>query len=399
MSKDSTQNSSNNPIRSKRLQVVIASFVLLVAISIFVIYQVTKTDVILKANGETKEISTHAETVKDVLKEQDITVSKYDKVSPPLNAQIKDDMNIEYKKAAEIVISVDGKQSTVWTTETKVENILKEAKINIAKLDAVSPGLDQEIGKQEEIKINKAFQVTLVDGTKEIKVWSTSTTVANFLKQQGIKLNQLDRVENKLNQQLKSGDKVTIVRVEKVTDVVEESIDFPVEMKKDKSLLKGSEKIVTKGEKGVREKTYEVVKENGKVVSKTLKAEKVVKEPKTQVVAKGTKVITASVSRGSSVKGKKEFYVTSTAYTPSCNGCSGTTATGINLRGNTGLKVIAVDPRVIPLGSKVWVEGYGYAVAGDTGGAIKGNKIDVMFHSSSQAANWGVRRVKIKVLK
>ena len=60
------------------------------------------------------------------------------------------------------------------------------------------------------------------------------------------------------------------------------------------------------------------------------------------------------------------------------------TATGINLRSNPNLKVIAVDPSVIPLGSKVWVEGYGYAVAGDTGGAIKGNKIDLFMPTTDQ---------------
>lgn len=95
----------------------------------------------------------------------------------------------------------------------------------------------------------------------------------------------------------------------------------------------------------------------------------------------------------------KTIRVTSTAYTANCRGCSGITATGINLKKNPGLKVIAVDPRVIPLGSKVWVEGYGYAVAGDTGGSIKGNKIDVFMSSNSQAFKWGRRTVTVKVLK
>ena len=94
----------------------------------------------------------------------------------------------------------------------------------------------------------------------------------------------------------------------------------------------------------------------------------------------------------------KEIYVTSTAYTASCNGCSGTTATGVNLHANPNAKVIAVDPRVIPLGSKVYVDGYGYAIASDTGGAIKGNKIDVFFPSKSDAYRWGRKTVKIKVL-
>lgn len=94
----------------------------------------------------------------------------------------------------------------------------------------------------------------------------------------------------------------------------------------------------------------------------------------------------------------KEMTVTATAYTAYCEGCSGTTAYGINLRENPHMKVIAVDPNIIPLGTKVWVEGYGYAIAGDTGGAIKGNKIDVFIPSHDQAMQWGVKKVKIKIL-
>lgn len=95
----------------------------------------------------------------------------------------------------------------------------------------------------------------------------------------------------------------------------------------------------------------------------------------------------------------KEITVSASAYTAGCNGCSGITSTGINLKKNPDLKVIAVDPRVIPLGSKVYVEGYGYAIAGDTGGAIKGNKIDVFIPTKSGALNWGRKTVKIKVFK
>lgn len=94
----------------------------------------------------------------------------------------------------------------------------------------------------------------------------------------------------------------------------------------------------------------------------------------------------------------KELTMTSTAYTASCAGCSGITATGINLKANPNQKVISVDPNVIPLGSKVWVEGYGEAIAGDTGGAIKGNKIDIFIPSKQAAINWGRKTVKVKIL-
>ncbi|WP_042148655.1 3D domain-containing protein [Paucisalibacillus sp. EB02] len=93
----------------------------------------------------------------------------------------------------------------------------------------------------------------------------------------------------------------------------------------------------------------------------------------------------------------KTLTVTATAYTANCKGCSGITHTGIDLKENPDSKVIAVDPSVIPLGSVVYVEGYGYAIAGDTGSAIKGNKIDVFVPSRAEALKWGVRRVKITI--
>ncbi|AKG03767.1 peptidoglycan-binding protein [Salimicrobium jeotgali] len=94
----------------------------------------------------------------------------------------------------------------------------------------------------------------------------------------------------------------------------------------------------------------------------------------------------------------KQFTAEATAYTAYCAGCSGTTATGQDLRANPNQKVIAVDPNVIPLGSKVWVEGYGTAIAGDVGGAIKGNRIDVFMPSNSDALDFGRRNVTVKVL-
>lgn len=96
--------------------------------------------------------------------------------------------------------------------------------------------------------------------------------------------------------------------------------------------------------------------------------------------------------------GSKEITVKATAYTASCEGCSGVTATGINLNANPNAKVISVDPSVIPLGTKVYIEGYGEAVAGDTGGAIKGDRIDIYMPSESQAIQFGAKEVTVKIL-
>lgn len=93
------------------------------------------------------------------------------------------------------------------------------------------------------------------------------------------------------------------------------------------------------------------------------------------------------------------YTMEATAYTAYCTGCSGTTANGTNLRANPHLKVIAVDPNVIPLGTRVWVEGYGEAIAADTGSAIKGNRIDVFIPNKEGAYDWGRKQVTVKVLK
>jgi 3D (Asp-Asp-Asp) domain-containing protein len=104
------------------------------------------------------------------------------------------------------------------------------------------------------------------------------------------------------------------------------------------------------------------------------------------------------VNPGTPVKTVKEITVNASAYTLNFAHCTGITATGINLKKNPNQKVISVDPKVIKLGSKVYVPGYGYAIAGDTGGAIKGNKIDVFIPSQKTALIWGRKTVKIQIL-
>lgn len=102
--------------------------------------------------------------------------------------------------------------------------------------------------------------------------------------------------------------------------------------------------------------------------------------------------------KSSGVEEGKTLSVTATAYTAECAGCSGITYTGIDLNKNRNAKVIAVDPKVIPLGSEVYVENYGYATAADIGGAIKGNKIDIHVPTKEEAYSWGVRNVKVTIL-
>ncbi|MGM0877663.1 MAG: ubiquitin-like domain-containing protein [Bacillota bacterium] len=365
-------------------------------------YELTKDSVSLTVNGKEEKIRTHAETVSALLKEIDIDIRKEDHISPATTKKIEENMEIVYEASKPIKVAVGDERRTIWTTADTVKELIQQENLDVTEHDKIEPALDTKIEKNLSLTIDKAFKLTLNVGEEKQQVWTTSTTVADFLKEQNVKLNELDKVEPALTEKVNEKSAITVTRVEKVTDVVEEPIAFDVVTKNDSSIEKGEHKVIDSGKEGKQQKHYEVVMENGKEISRKLLKTKTVEESKDRVVALGTKVAqpvsTASVSRGNDSVAK-EFYVNSTAYTAHCNGCSGTTATGINLRANPNAKVIAVDPSVIPLGTKVYVEGYGYAVAADTGSAIRGHKIDVFLQSKAAAYRWGSKKVKIKILE
>ncbi|MGA9226150.1 MAG: ubiquitin-like domain-containing protein [Mesobacillus sp.] len=385
-------------LSKNKLVIFSASFLVFAAALGIFMYEGTKKTVALTLDGQERVIKTHANTIQELFNDLDISLRSEDYLSLAANTEVKNDLAIVWKPAKQVEVIQNQEKKTYWTAADTVKDFLKEQNIVLNEHDQLNLNPDAKLKKDMKIAIQRAFPLKLVVGGKKQDVWSTSTTVADFLSQQGITLNKLDRVEPELKQTVTKNAVINVIRVEKVTDVVEEPINYAVITKNDSNLEKGKQKVVNEGQEGLLSKRYEVVLENGKEVSRKLVSEKKMKEKQDKVVAMGTKVLVAQVSRGSSEPAGKEIYVSSTAYTANCNGCSGYTATGMNLRANPNAKVIAVDPRVIPLGTKVYVEGYGYAIAADTGSAIKGFKIDVFFPSKSDAFRWGSKRVKIKIL-
>ena len=257
-----------------------------------------------------------------------------------------------------------------------------------------------------------AYEVTINDGGEEKKIWTTDVNVEDLLNKAEVKYDQnsKDKVEPALDEVITKGDKISVIRVSEEEEIVTEPLAFKTEKREDSSLIKGKEEVITEGKEGTTKKVYKVIKENGKEVERELIKEDVT-ESVNRVVAVGTKenqqksnLVTAASnqsntqSTSASNSGGKTITMTASAFTASCSGCSGITTTGINLQANPHSKVIAVDPNVIPLGSRVWVEGYGEAIAGDTGGHIKGNRIDIHVPDKSEAYSWGIKTVQVKVL-
>ncbi|PQD93979.1 hypothetical protein CYL18_16940 [Pradoshia eiseniae] len=396
------KNLFSRPRRTPRTLLIIASAAVFILATGIIFYESTKKTVALSLDGKKQMVNTHADTINELLEELDVEVGKEDYLSLAKGTEISDDLEVVWTPAVEVELTIDRKTTSVWTLSDTVGEFMKEEGIQLRAEDKVSEGMDKTIEEGMNIKIEKAFPIVLKVGNKEREVWSTSTTVADLLKSEKVSVKELDRVSPELSDRLTGKTAVTVTKVEKVTDVVEEPINYEIISRKDSSLEKGKERVITEGQKGLISKTYELTKENGKIVSKELISEETVEEKIDQVVAVGTKEKRAAVkkvSASSSSSSTDEYYVTATAYTSGCNGCSGKTATGINLRANPNAKVIAVDPSFIPLGTKVYIEGYGYATAADTGGAVSGKKIDVFVPSAADAYNWGVKTVKIKVFR
>lgn len=423
------------------------SFAVLCTLFAVLTFEVTKKPVTVILDGKKQELSTHAKTVKTLLADLDVDVGSHDLVEPGIASPLEAGMTVKWTSAVQVNVATNGVIRPTWTTAKTVGAFLKGKNIDVAKRDQLTPGSDTKIKDGMDITYKSAFPMQVkVGGKKDAKkIWSTAsafTTVGEFLKKHDIEYSKNDEIKPGLNTPVRGASKITVNHVKKMTDVVYQPLDYDVVKKEDSSLPKGEKKVINSGSKGQRAIHYKIKKKNGKEIKRKKVKTETKRKSQDRVVAVGTKapskpshkkrpsVVNTTSSASSKASGpssqsgdssgsspssksgggskekndtgdsvKKEFHVHSTAYTANCSsGCSGTTATGIDLSANPNAKVIAVDPSVIPLGSKVWVEGYGNAIAGDTGGAINGKTIDVFFSSHSEVSNWGQRDVLIKVL-
>lgn len=306
-----------------------------------------------------------------------------------------------------VTVSIDGKEMKVVTFRKTVGDMLKSNNIIVGPKDKTTPSLDIGVNNGDKIFIKKAVDIEVAVDGKDLKIKTAEDTIEKALDAEGIEVADFDKVSPSVKEPIVEGLKVVVTRVD--SKVLKESmpIDFTTVVKKDDESEKGSTKILQSGQTGEKLITTRVIYENGKEIKRQVVSEVVTKQPVQKIVAMGT-LGSISSSRGGKVLYTRSVKVRATAYTAdyASTGKSpgdygfGRTATGTTVRRNpNGYSSIAVDPRVIPLGTKLYVEGYGYAVAEDTGGAIQGNTIDVFFNSNSEVNNWGVRYVNVYFVK
>ncbi|MDO4518047.1 MAG: 3D domain-containing protein [Bacillota bacterium] len=227
----------------------------------------------------------------------------------------------------------------------------------------------------------KDITVTVNDKTAKIK--TTKNTMAELLREWNVSLDDKDVITPDVKQKLEDGTEVEIKLFEVEKETKEEEVDYKSKTEYTSDLIQGEKKVTTKGVKGIDSVTYEVSYLGGKEQSRKEVDRKTVKKPVTEVIAEGTAV------SYNGVKYSRKLTVVATAYTHTGN----RTATGTYPKRGT----MAVDRSVIAMGSYGYVPGYGEVHAEDTGGAIKGNRIDLFFESRGQAVSWGRRAVTLYV--
>lgn len=310
--------------------------------------------------------------------------------------------------AKDITLSIDDEKKEITTYANTVEDFLESEGITLDKAAYINVPLDAKVENNMHIiiKTPKPYLLTIGDSENCFEVVSIHRKVKDILDDLGIKLGELDYTKPGLDEVASIGGEIKIYRVREIVEEIDKVIPHESITEKSNELDVGVTKVTQEGQDGLKKISIKKVFENNKLISEEVIDEKIVKEPVPKITKKGTRKVVKS-SRGN-VRYKKVLTMVATAYSNSYESTGkkpgdkyhGITASGTKAR----VGAIAVDPRVIPLGTRLYVESldgskdYGYCIAEDTGGAIKGNRIDLFFNSLKEARRFGRRKVRVYIL-
>lgn len=287
-------------------------------------------------------------------------------------------------------IAVDGARQTVRTVHSTPEQVLAEAGIVLGEKDEYRL-TTQRVTQNTTIEVYRAVPVTVTyQGGQEL-VFTAKQSVTEVVRALGY---EPDRVVTQPSSEsrIQPGMEIQIRNLSERKVTKEVSVPQPMIRQPDPLLEKGLEQVVETGTPGKKRVTILERYADGVKLDEAIIEETTLAEPKADIVNAGTRD-TIETSRGA-VQIRQARMMEATAYLPTDGDGRGITATGVRAR--TG--IVAVDPRVIPMGTEMYIPGYGWAVAADTGSAIKGNKIDLCMEDAGAAWRFGRRMIKVYIL-
>ena len=282
----------------------------------------------------------------------------------------------------------DGKQITIKTRAADVNTFLLDQKVALGPHDVVMPGQSEKLTDGTLVEVRRAHRISLVADNGKSDFYSAGKTVGDVLNEKKIVLNVEDIVKPQPGDRITGDTEIKVVRVVNESEVKKVAIASDTRRIPNPEISRGISRTVSGGRDGEEIQTWKVTYHDRQEVNRSLMDRQITSQPVDKVVEVGTG---QSVSRaGEVIRFKEALDVVATAYT----------YTGYNTSSGTvpAYGTVAVDPSVIPMGTRLYIEGYGYATALDRGSAIRGNRIDVFLESENEAYSWGVKRVRIYIL-
>jgi uncharacterized protein YabE (DUF348 family) len=294
-----------------------------------------------------------------------------------------------------VTVSIDGSKQTFVTYKDNVKNALENQGIQVFEKDDIEPALDSKVADGQEIQIVRAVPVNVEIAGQEHELYTTEETVGemllankDFIEEQGVSYDENDEVTPPRDTRIGEDMDIQLIQVEIENVTEKESINYETVVNVDDNKdINSADEVTQTGVNGTKDVEYKIYRYEDGTEKKVKQSETIVQAPQDKIVVQGGGYFMASRG-GDPIKLQQEtITVSATSY---YLGTNAITATGRKaVRNFNGISTIAVDPSVIPLGSLVYIEGYGKAVAADTGSAIKGNLVDVYLNSTYECKSWG----------
>ena len=306
--------------------------------------------------------------------------------------------------AKHVTLVHDGLTESIETSAATAGDLLAERNLARSPDDALSVDPASPLADGETVVYRAAVLVTVTIDGQSRTLRTPAADVAELLAEQGVAFDRHDRVSPAPATALAAGSTVTVKHVDGWTETIRKAVAAKVVKRFAFTLPPGKSKVLDVGTPGVAEVAYAVTRTpDRRAVRKVALVSRILRAPRARIVAEGIgeyaalsefaqRGITGTLKLASAA-----MRMVATAYTAGCGGCSGSGRTASGLFAGHG--VVAVDPRVIPLGTHMYIPGYGHAVAGDTGGAIRGRRIDLGFNSNRAANQFGRRAITVYLIK
>ena len=418
--------------RGPRRLLLLATLVFIAASVVFGLLALADrpAHITLHDNSDTATVSTLARTVGELLREQSIHLEPGDVVLPDPETALTSGMTVEIQRARTVSVTVDGTTSVIrttldspldilnrmqvsiggtdriyldgteitstemmvaWpvpvtqisilrtvpltvldgdreiqlnTTANTVGDALFDAGISLYLADSVTPDVSATTRPDMEIRIDRARELTIVADGARIETRTGGATVADGLAAADVTLTGLDYTIPAVTAPIVSGMDVRVIRVTEELLTEQEEIPFETVYQADADLALDNRRVLQAGQRGVYQRTIRVRYENGIEIRREIEDEALLQEPQNQIIGYGTQVVIRTLD---TPEGPVEYWrrlrMYATSYYPAELG-SNTTSIGMTLRKG----IIAIDPRIIPYRTNLYVPGYGQGIAADTGG-------------------------------